>query len=239
MTDDRLEAALRDLGGHLDVPGTPDVTAAVRARLSTKPKPSKVRAVLATALALLLAFAIALAVSPEVRAGVSTFLRFAGIEFNSDPPPPLPTTTTTTTDTASVLPPLLPRERIVTLEEARRKFPVIVPQRLGTLKEVHVSDRVVSLLYDNARVDEFNGTISGIMTKFAQQDQLEQIKVNGVDGYWVNTPHEVVYEDARQLTWTEAPRLAGRTLIWQVGTTTLRLEGDFTKEQALAIAEAG
>jgi len=235
MTDDQLETALRDLGGHIDVPDTPDVTASVRARLSVKPKPSKARAVMATALALLLALALAFAVSPEVRAGVSNFLKFAGIEFNSDPPPPLPTPTTTT----SVMPSLLPGEHVVTLDQARQKFPVIVPKRLGTPKEVHVSDRVVSLLYNNARVDEFSGTISVIMTKFAQTDQLEQVEVNGVDGYWVNSPHEVIYEDAKQHPWTEAPRLAGRTLIWQVGTTTLRLEGDFTKEQALAIAEAG
>ncbi|MFD1051389.1 hypothetical protein ACFQ1S_40535, partial [Kibdelosporangium lantanae] len=174
--------------------------------------------------------ALALAVSPEVRAGVSSFLRFAGIEFNSDPPPPT---------TTNLTPPLLYGEWVVTLDEARQKFPVIVPVRLGIPKEVHVSDRVVSLLYDNARVDEFNGTISGIMTKFAQQDQLEPITVNGVSGYWVNGPHEVIYDDPGDNTWTEAPRLAGRTLIWQVGTTTLRLEGDFTKEQALAIAEAG
>jgi hypothetical protein len=233
MTDDRLEAALRDLGGHLDVPDMPDVTAAVRAGLMTEQPRRSLRPVLATVLALLLAFALAFAVSPEVRAGVSDFLKFAGIGFTSDPPPPLPSPTT------DAMPPLLPGEQVVTLDQAREKFPVIVPKRLGLPKEVHVGERVVSLLYENARVDEFNGTISGIMTKFVHVDQLEQVTVNGVDGYWVNGPHEVIYDDPRGNPRTEAPRLAGRTLIWQVGTTTLRLEGDFTKEQAVAIAEAG
>src|SRR5690242_8259982 len=124
MTDDQLEAALRDLGARIDVPDTPDITASVTARLSAKQRrTSKLRPVRTTVLAVLLAFAVALAVSPEVRAGVSEFLRFAGIEFRSDAPPPTLTPSSTT--------PVLPGERVVTLDEARRQFPVIVPKALG------------------------------------------------------------------------------------------------------------
>lgn len=228
MADDQLEAALRDLGAGIDVPDTPDVTASVTARLSVKQRRTwKLRPVLTTVLAVLLAFTVALAVSPEVRAGVTEFLRFAGIEFRSDAPPP----------TLSTTPVLPPGERVVTLDEARKQFPVIVPKALGQPKEVHINDKVVSLLYDNARVDEFNGTLSVIMKKFVKADQLEQIQVNGVDGYWVNGPHEVIYDDPSGNTRTEVARMSAKTLIWQVGTTTLRLEGDFTKEQALSIAQ--
>ncbi|TCO63009.1 hypothetical protein [Actinocrispum wychmicini] len=235
MTDDQLEAALRDLGTHIDVPDTPDVTASVTARLSVRERRTwKLRPVLTTVLALLLAFALALAVSPDVRAGVSHLLRFAGIEFRSDPPPPItPAPTTTATPT------LAPGERVVPLDEARGKFPVIVPKALGQPNEVHVTETSVSLLYDNARVDEFNGGISMVMAKFVTADQLERIKVNGVDGYWVNGPHEVIYDDPRGYTRTGTARMSAKTLIWQVGTTTLRLEGDFTRERAVSIAENG
>jgi hypothetical protein len=231
MTDDQLEAALRDLGTSIDVPATPDVTASVRTRLSTKPR-LKLRPVLTTVLAILLAFAVALAVSPEVRAGVAQFLRFAGIEFTSEPPPPLPTTPITTQ--------LPPGERVVTLEEARKlaRFPVTVPKALGEPKEVHVSERVVSLVYDNARVDECDGTISPIMRKFTFAD-LEEVQVNGTVGYWVGAPHEVIYVDSNGTDRTETARMSAKTLVWEVGKVTYRLEGDFTKEQAISIASAG
>jgi hypothetical protein len=37
---------------------------------------------------------------------------------------------------------------------------------------------------------------------------------------------------------TETARLAGHTLIWPRGDTTLRLEGDLTLEEAVRIAES-
>jgi hypothetical protein len=180
---------------------------------------------------MLLAFAVALAVSPEVRAGVAQFLKFAGIEFTTAPPPPLPTT-----------PRPLPGERVVTLEEARRQaaFPVTVPKALGDPKEVHIGDRFVSLIYDNARVDELDGGISPIMEKFAGiGGELEPVQVNGTRAYWVNGPHEVIYVDRGGSNRTETARLAGKTLVWQVGDVTYRLEGDYTKEQAISIASGG
>jgi hypothetical protein len=229
MTDDQLEAALRDLGTRIDMPETPDVAAAVRTRIGQRSRPH-LRPVLTTILAILLAFAVALAVSPQVRAGVAEFLRFAGIEFRSDPPPPLPTTTVP-----------LPGERVVSLAEARAQagFELHVLQALGQPKEVHLGDKVVSLLYDNVRVDEFDGTISPIMGKFVERDNMEQTTVNGFEAIWVAAPHEVIYVDRLGSTRTETARMSARTLIWQVGQTTLRLEGELTKEQALAIANAG
>jgi hypothetical protein len=230
MTDDQVEAALRDLGTSIDVPDTPDVTASVRARISTKRR-LKLRPVFTAVLAILLAFAVALAVSPEVRAGVAQLLRFAGIEFTTEPPPPLPTTTQP-----------LPGERVVTLEEARHQaaFPVTVPKALGDPEEVHIGDRFVSLIYGNARVDELDGTISPIMQKFAGVGgDLEPVQVNGTTAYWVNAPHEVIYVDRNGSTRTETARLAGKTLVWQAGEVTFRLEGDLTRQQAISIASGG
>ncbi len=233
MTDDRLEAALRDLGASIDVPDTPDVTASVRARISVKEaRRWRMKPALTAVLAILLAFAVALAVSPEVRAGVEQLLRFAGIEFNSEqPPPPLPSTTIS----------YPPGDRVVTLEEAQRQatFPITVPKALGSPKEVHIGQRFVTLVYDTARVDEIDGTMSPFMEKFTQPGQLEHVSVNGRTAYWVAAPHEVIYEDKAGNTHTEAARLSGKTLVWQVGEVTYRLEGDFTREQAISIASEG
>jgi hypothetical protein len=233
MTDDQLEAALRALGTSIDVPEMPDITASVTARLSVTPRKSwKLRPVLTTVLAILVAFAVALAVSPEVRAGVAQFLKFAGIEFRSDTPPPLPTGITTTTQP-------IPGERVVSLDEARKEFPVIVPSALGRPKEVRIADGHVILVYDNASVDEFDGTISPILQKFVYGGEVEQVQVNGTEAYWVNGPHEVIYVDRDGRDRTETARMSAKTLIWQVDHTTLRLEGDFTKDKAISIAATG
>jgi hypothetical protein len=227
MTEDQLEAALRDLGARIDVPEPPDVTAAVRARLSAEPRPLIVRRpILAAALAILAAFALAFAVSPEVRAGVEYILKFAGIEFRDDPPPePLPT-------------PVVPGERTVSLEEARKiaSFEIKVPGKLGTPKEVRVTDRVVTLVYDNARVDEIDGRFGIAMGKFAHGDDIERLQIDGSEALWIPRPHEVLYVD-RDGNWqSESARLSGSTLIWQDGRLTMRLEGTFTRDEAVAIA---
>jgi hypothetical protein len=225
MTDD-LEDALRDLGTQIVVPEPPDVTAAVRARIAVKPR-FIARPVLTGALALLVAFAVALAVSPAVRAGVTELLRFAGIEFRSEPPPSTPQS-----------PPPDERNKVA-LDEARRILPIHLPAALGEPEEIRVvENRFVSLLYrgSTVRLDEFNGQIGPVVAKFGDSLGVEKVTVNGTDGLWVPGPHEVVYIDRNGEWRTESARLSGKTLIWQVGEVTLRLEGDFTKEQALAIA---
>ncbi|MET0135173.1 MAG: hypothetical protein ABW215_16460, partial [Kibdelosporangium sp.] len=156
MTEDQLEAALLDLGGHVDVPPMPDVAAAVREQIQQRPRRMVLRPVLATVLALIIALALAFAVSPEVRAGVARFLEFAGVEFSSDAPPaPLPA-------------PTVPGERIVTLDEAKKiaPFEIHVLPKLGEPREVRVTDRVVSLIYDKYRLDQFDGSFGPAMGKF-------------------------------------------------------------------------
>jgi hypothetical protein len=44
--------------------------------------------------------------------------------------------------------------------------------------------------------------------------------------------------DADGTKRTETARLAGHTLIWEHGTTALRLEGDLTLDRAIQIAES-
>ncbi|MBP2320581.1 hypothetical protein JOF56_000966 [Kibdelosporangium banguiense] len=226
MSDD-LEAALRSLGTQIEIPDPPDVAASVRKRIAQKQKRQILRPVLIGLLALLLAGAVAFAVSPDVRAGVARFFGFAGVEFRQDSPPPLPVT------------PLMPGERVISLDEAKDKFGVRVPTALGAPKEVRVVDgRVVSLIYDDLRLDEFDGEFGPAMGKFAQAEELERVRVNDTDALWIPRPHELFYIDRTGAWKRESARMSGKTLIWQAGPKTMRLEGDLTKQEAIKIASS-
>jgi hypothetical protein len=140
-----LEAALRDLGAHLDLPATPDLAAAVTTRLREAPAPAarapRARGLLArlprlpawrrlavAGMAAVLLAAAVLVVSPGTREAVARRLGLRGIDIRIGGQRPPPTVTTR------------PGERLelglgerVTLAEARRRasFPVLVPAAAG------------------------------------------------------------------------------------------------------------
>lgn len=240
--DLRLAAALRDLGTHLAVPEPPDVdelTESVLARLD-EPAPRASRhgvllKVAAVVVVVLLALGVLITVSPPVRAAVLHLLRFAGIELSTDSAPTrLPVT-----------PAPLPDERSVDLPTAERlsAFRVVGATSLGQPEQVLLIDgtppRVVSLLYQGGtvRLDEFDGTLDLAMYKKQVRD-IQFVTVNGESGVWVDRPHVVTYIDRDGKYRDESARLTGKTLIWQHDNVTLRLEGDFTFEEALAIARS-
>ena len=167
--DDRVEAALRELGGRLAVPEPPtDPAAAVLARLAepaTRPAPRVLPRLVAAAVALLVALAVAMAVSPTVRATVLDLLRIGGVEIHYTPPPVTPTTSDP------------PRRGSGTSRSTPARaavpFDIRVPRLLGDPDSVRVIDgadggppRVVSLRYPGARVDEFGGRIAPFFEKF-------------------------------------------------------------------------
>lgn len=238
MTDHRPEEILRDLGAHLDVPAPPEesaLTAAVLARLDEPPhaRPAPLPRLVAAAAALLLALGVAMAVSPDVRAAVLDFLRIGGVEVNQTPPPSPP---------SSDVP--LPGERAVTLGEARdaADFPLRVPALLGDPLAVRVADgdppRVVTLHYEDVRVDQFEGGLAPMFQKFFHADHAVPTRVDGWPGLWLPEPHPVIYLGRDGRTHEQPARLAGTTLIWERGGLTYRVEGDLTHEEAVAIAES-
>ncbi|RDI31039.1 hypothetical protein [Lentzea flaviverrucosa] len=217
MTDDRAEAALRDLGRQLHVPEPPDVTAQVLARINV---PRRRNRWLKALVAAITASAIAFAVSPAVRAGVQQLLEFAGVEFRTEAP-------------LSVVPPLPSND--VSLDEARKQMPfeIHLPGELGTPDRVTVHEgRFVSLHYGGLRLDQFDGAISSTVGKLVHQEGVEQIG----DKIWIPYPHVFFYIDRDGAWHTEEPNGAGQTLLWQRGQVTMRLEGDLTKEKALEIS---
>jgi hypothetical protein len=137
-----LERALADLGAALRFPPTPDLAAAVTARLERAPAPTPARRdrprrwpgwpagwrrLAAAGLAVLLLAAAVLVASPGTREAVARRLGLRGIGVQLGGPPP---STATTTPGARLDLGLGPR---VTLEAARRRtgFPVLVPGAAG------------------------------------------------------------------------------------------------------------
>jgi hypothetical protein len=197
------------------------------------------------AAAVALATAALLAATPQVRAGVADVLGLGGVEVRSGPAPWAPPPASH---------PALPGETVTTLDEARRlaAFPVRLPRLLGAPDRVVVSDgrppRVVSLIYRpgphrpmqgpvEVRLDEFDGRIGPLFGKYLTDGTgAERIAVAGGVGIWVGGPHQVFYLDRNGDFRVESARLSQPTLIWEAGGVTLRLEGAFSRADAVAIA---
>src|SRR5829696_5980322 len=259
-----LDRALADLAASLEFPPTPDLAAAVTARLDQDPvaaRPARGRRWLGglsgwRRLAVALLAVAVLAASPGTREAVARRLGLRGIGVELGGPPPSTATTTSGGRLDLGL-----GER-VTLEEARRRvsFPVLVPHSGGLERPdaVFVSEVVppggrVDLVW-RARpglpassftdagllITEFRGqTTPEFIKKVAVAGQVEFLEVDGEPAYWFSgEPHFFTYRDSAGTFREEQTRLAGNTLIWQRGELTLRLEGELSKEEALRIAES-
>jgi hypothetical protein len=218
-------------------------------------RPGWRRLAVAGLVAVLLAAAVLVA-SPGTREAVARRLglRGVGVELGGPPPP------TVTTHPAEPLD--LGLGERVTLAEARRRvgFPVLVPGAAGFRQPaaVFVNQAAppggrVDLVY-RARpglpaspftdagllLTEFRGRPSPeFLKKVAVLGMVEEVTVGGEPGYWFSgEPHFFTYHDARGGVREEQTRLAGNTLIWQRGDLTLRLEGQLSRQEALAIAES-
>ena len=240
---------MRDLGRGLDVPPAADLTAAVRQRLegSAARRPGvaprgtgilrRWRPAWRAALIVVAVLVALLAATPQGRAVVTHVLRFAGIELQQEPgPAPSPQSSAA-----------LPGERRMSLAEARQhvSFPILVPAALGRPSEVVVSDggRIASLIYRRTsyglvRMDEFAGHLDPVFfQKFIQLGDVTQVRVNGLKGLWIKGPHVLLYVTRDGTPAAASARLTtGNTLIWGNPQVALRLEGNLTKTEALAIA---
>jgi hypothetical protein len=244
-----VEAELRELGRELDVPPAASPAAAVRQRLEgpavrrphLAPRRTGIlrrwRPAWRAALIVVAVLAALLVATPQGRAVVAHVLRFAGIELQQEPgPAPSPRNSAA-----------LPGERRMSLAEARQhvSFPILVSAALGRPSEVVVSDggRVASLIYRRTpyglvRMDEFAGHLDPVFfQKFIHLGDVTQVRVNGRKGLWVKGPHELVYVTRDGTPAFASARLTtGNTLIWGTRQVALRLEGNLTKTEALAIA---
>jgi hypothetical protein len=209
-----VERALADLAVSLEFPPTPDLAAAVTARLDAGPEraPARLRRrwwpslagwrrLAVAGLAVVLLAAAVLVASPGTREAVARRLglRGVGVRIGGPPPPTVTTTPGTRLD--------LGLGERVTLEQARRRvrFPVLVPTAAGFQRPdaVFVDEAVpaggrVDLVY-RARpglpassftdagllVTEFRGQPTPeFLKKVAVMGVVEQVTVGGEPGYW-------------------------------------------------------
>ena len=240
-----LERALRELGGEVVFPATPDVATAVRGRLAAEPARPPRRApwrrplVLAAA-TLLLALAAAMAV-PGARTAILKWLGIGGVSV----------------ERVETLPEtrrwqqLAPGRRVSFAEAERAtSFRILTPppkgrcRRCGTvLLDRSVPGGMVTFVWPGATpvllLSEFRGAaLLFIQKSVGPRTRLEPVVVNGNPGYWISGAHHaVVFRDVRGRV-RELPRLAGNVLLWVQGGVTFRLEGDIPKRQALDLAHA-
>lgn len=243
-----LELALTDLGRHLDLPPTPELTARVRPRLAERAGwrlPVRRPVALAVAGALLIA-ASAVAAVPTLRHAVLDAFGLRGVQVRRVPTVPAgrPPTAVSRLD-------LGPR---TTLAGAGRRagFRVLIPSRLGAPDEVHLRtpppEGLVSLVYrapGAGRVRYLLGETRGagsqrfLMKTIGPGTQARNVRVRAAKGAWITgRPHEVVFVDARGQIVADTVRLAGPTLLWERAGLVLRLEGARSLGEALSIARS-
>ena len=242
-----LELELREL--QIDWPETPDLAGAVQARLAAPPRrrswlarPAWQLAVAATALVIAVVMAI-----PPARAAVLDWLGFGSVRITREQPRP------------SRFGQALALGDPVTLEQARRRFPVLVPDAVGEPDAVYLYEQPVAgprvdLVY-RSRADlptsgntgagllitELRAVTTPLIEKAAGGAKVERLTVDGDPAFFISgAPHGFAYLDPdSQDARFEEQRLAGNTLLVERSDgVLLRIEADIPRERAVEIAES-
>jgi hypothetical protein len=256
-----LEDQLTALAAAIDWPPTPRLRASRQFLLGQSPLPGPPRragrgnfrwALAAAAAFLIVATLLAYTPSREAIAGWINL--HVTIHRVQNPPTPSPLPPGHLGDNLDLGTP-------VTLEEARGStaWKITVPSSLGQPDAVYVkpppsgpSQGEVTLVYAHrpdipvsgqtgvaVLVTEARGKVNEIFFQkmLGPGSTIEQVNVGGHAGFWIaGHPHDFVFTDADGKVYGETMRLATNTLIFDNNGTIVRIEGDMTKAQALAIA---
>jgi hypothetical protein len=237
MTD--LERALVALGRELAVPEPPDLWPAVAGQIAPRARARpRTRWAFAVAFALLAALAATLAI-PEARSTLLRFLHVAGEEIELvDELPEV----TAQPDLDYIL------GKRVSLAEARRTAGFDVRELDEPPAHVYLGEHeTVWFLYgtpENVRLliaQTPRRTLSPILFKklVSPVTRIEYVSVDESLGVFLSgEPHIVLLTDERGEVVQESTRLARDVLVWSDGGVAFRLEGDFTREQALHLARS-
>jgi hypothetical protein len=244
-----LDRELRAL--TIEWPETPDVAAAVAARLHEAPPARRrwrPRPALAYALAAVVAAAaIGLAASPSARSAILEFFGLESVQVERREPRPAPG------------PVDLDLGQRVSLDEARRRagFGVLVPSLapLGAPDAAYVATEPVrvALVY-GARpgiprsretrvallIVELRAEVGPLVQKsIGQGTRLERFRIDGDPAYFISgRVHGFAYQDESGGAHFEEPRLAGNVLLVERGGLLLRVEGRVSRDQAVRIVRS-
>ena len=236
-----LELQLQDLAPAIEFPPTPDLAAAVRARLEAAPprrrRPS--RRALAIAFAVLVVVVAGVLAVPSARTAILEWLGIKGVELEFvDKVPPRAVSTDLDLGDAT------------TLERAQRRagFHVVEPPDELGRPIVYFREPpeggMVSFLYGRPGsvrllLSEFRGEYRPFIRKMVRvTTRVVPVRVDGEPAVWLEGAHFIEYSDASGVFQSLEVRVADRVLLWRHDGLTFRLEGDVTRKQAIEIAEA-
>ena len=260
LSDPELGAVLVDLAGHIEFPPEVNVAPAVYRRLREAAipvrRPSLIERLIpgrAARRAVILALALVVLAGGAAVAGL---LGVPGLKliFRPEASPGV----------SSSLPPVGARLFLGTRVSADRaakdvSFPVLRPHVEGLPEpeyyvlatpvggEVTLAYRAgpgfppARFTHVGLLLSEFLGTLNPevLQKVITPGTNVEPVQVNGGPGFWiVGRPHEVFLTDRHGRPFAETVHLAGNTLVWRRGDTTLRIEGAFGKARALQIARS-
>jgi hypothetical protein len=242
-----LELELREL--RIDWPETPDIAGALEGRLATPParrrrawfdRPVWQLAVAATALIIAVVMAV-----PPARSAVLDLLGFSSVRIVREEPRP------------SRFASGLALGEPVTLEQARRRFPVLVPEAVGDPDAVYLTEDPsvrVDLVY-RARpglpassntgagllVTEFHSVAEPLIEKtVGMGSSVERLTVGGDPAFFISgADHGFAHIQRGSTGAFEPQRLAGNTLLVDRSDgVLLRVEGELSRDEAVRIAES-
>ena len=249
-----LERSLRLLGEGLAFPEAPDVTEAVQRRLTdVRPQWPRVRRrTLVVALAIVAVAVGAVMVVPPARTAVLEFFGLRGATVQRvDSLPTVPR--------SDPAPPQFGLGTALPVGEEQPWVPgALVPAELGRPDAAYDLDlrsgRRVTLVYApgdgvpaseytgvGILVSEFDGTID---TEFLDKmvnggTTVEQLTIDGHRALWLEGgPHFVVFRTPAGEIGEDVGRLAGNTLLLELGTKLVRIEGEIDRGRAIEIAES-
>lgn len=254
-----LEQRLVDLGGRISWPPTPDLADGIMARLGTPVVVRRAwfqsRWAMAAAI-VLLALAALLAYTPTREAIADWLNLHVIISRVSELPSP-------STKPSGGLGTQLGLGYPTTLADAQARvaWHIVVPSELGPPDEVYIQpppegppQSEVTLVYRSrpgiktsgqtgvaVLITEASGTVDDryFGKMIGPGSSLEEVTVKGHRGYWISgAPHDFFFIDADGQFRSETMRLASNVLIFESGGTIIRIEGDLTKTQVLAIANS-
>ncbi|MGH9119949.1 MAG: hypothetical protein ACRD0A_19400 [Acidimicrobiales bacterium] len=248
-----VEHALVDLAQHLDHPRGGDLGETVAARLRDGGSGGMVttsrRRLLTTAAVVVAVLAVLALALPQPRRAVARWFGIGGVQLTlrgegvADP---------------EAMASELDLGRPVTVAEAAQAAPfaIALPADVGPPSAAFAGrppDAVTFVWAPSDDLQEVDGSGVGLLvTEFpgATDDslvvkelgpgtQVEQLSVDGHDGYWITgARHVVTYVDPAGEPQFDPTRLAGNTLLWQVGDVTNRMEGELDLDRMLALAES-
>jgi hypothetical protein len=241
-----LELELREL--RVEWPGTPDIAGALEGRLSAPParrlrwldRPVWQLAIAATALIIAVVMAV-----PPARSAVLDLLGFGSVRIVREEPRP------------SRFASGLGLGEPITLERARRRFPVLVPSAVGEPDAVYLTEDPsvrVDLVYRGRPglpasgntgagllVTEFHAVAEPLIEKTAGAgSRVERLTVGGAPAFFISgADHGFAYIQRGADGAFEPQRLAGNTLLVERSDgVLLRVEGEIGREDAVRIAES-